>query len=141
MRSETSFPARLENLARARAFVARACREAGAAPSAATDLQLAVDEACNNVIEHGYDGRADGSIALVFEADAESVRVTIVDHGRAFAPESIAPADTTSDWRERPIGGLGWHLIRRSVDDVHYRPDPSRGNRLTLVKRLAARRS
>ncbi len=139
MRSEISFSARVENLALARVFVERVGREAGADRSAVVALQLAVDEACNNVIEHGYAGRTDGVLAIECEADAESVRVTIVDHGRAFSPESIAPADTTSDWRERPIGGLGWHLIRRSVDDVDYRPDPSRGNRLTLVKRLARR--
>jgi serine/threonine-protein kinase RsbW len=140
MRSETSFPARVENLPLARAFVERACLEAGADPSVATAMKLAVDEACSNVIEHGYAGRADGAIGIVCEADGHSMRVTLVDRGRAFSPESIAPADTTSDWKDRPIGGLGWHLIRRSVDDVDYRPDPARGNRLTLVKRLADRR-
>jgi serine/threonine-protein kinase RsbW len=99
-----------------------------------------VDEACNNIIEHGYAGRGDGTIQILCESDEESLRVTIVDHGRAFSPAKIAPADTTSGWRERPLGGLGWHLIRSSVDDVDYRPDPARGNRLTLVKRLTARR-
>lgn len=140
MRSETSIAARAENLAAARAFVARACAAANADPEAVLALKIAVDEACNNIIEHGYEGRADGSIGIVCESDAESLRVTIVDHGRSFSPDRIAPADTTSDWKERPIGGLGWHLIVRSVDDVDYRPDPARGNRLTLVKRLSARR-
>lgn len=140
MRAETSIPARLESLAAARAFVRRAAAAARAGAEAVAALQLAVDEACNNIIEHGYAGRGDGTIDLSCEADAGSLRVTIVDHGRAFSPETIAPADTTSGWRERPLGGLGWHLIRSSVDDVDYRPDPAHGNRLTLVKRLAARR-
>ena len=140
MRAETSFAARLESLADARAFVRRAGAAARAGSEAIAALQLAVDEAFNNIIEHGYAGRGDGTIELSCESDGESLRVTIVDHGRAFEPEKIAPADTTSGWSERPIGGLGWHLIVRSVDDVDYRPDPARGNRLTLVKRLTARR-
>jgi serine/threonine-protein kinase RsbW len=141
MRSETSMTARLENLAAARAFVRSAAEAAGAGPEESGALQLAVDEACNNIIEHGYAGRGDGTIELSCESDADSLRVTIVDHGKCFSPERIAPADTSSDWRERPIGGLGWHLIRRSVDDIDYRPDPARGNRLTLVKRLRAPRA
>ena len=141
MRVETSIAACLENLAAARAFVRRAADAAGATPEAAGALQLAVDEACNNIVEHGYAGGGDGTIELLCESDGDSLRITIVDHGRSFSPEKIAPADTTSDWRERPIGGLGWHLIRRSVDDVDYRADPERGNRLTLVKRLRARRA
>jgi serine/threonine-protein kinase RsbW len=141
MRAETSITACVENLAAARAFVRRAAEASGATPEAADALQLAVDEACNNIIEHGYAGRGDGTIELSCESDAESLRVTITDHGRSFSPEKIAPADTVSGWRERPIGGLGWHLIRRSVDDVDYRPDPARGNRLTLVKRLRAPRA
>ncbi len=140
MRSETSIAARPENLAAARAFVERAAAAARAEPAAVAALKLAVDEVCNNIIEHGYAGRGDGEIELRCESDAESLRVTIVDHGRSFSPEKIAPADTTSGWRDRPVGGLGWHLIRSSVDVVDYRPDPARGNRLTLVKRLSARR-
>ena len=140
MRSETSMTARLENLSAARAFVRCAAEAAGATPEDTGALQLAVDEACNNIIEHGYAGRGDGTIELLCETDGDALRITIVDHGRSFAPEKIVPADTVSGWKERPIGGLGWHLIVRSVDDVDYRPDPARGNRLTLVKRLAARR-
>ncbi len=139
MRTETSVEARVESLAAVRAFVEEACRRAGAAASACFDLKLAVDEACTNIIEHGYAGRPAGSIALACEADGDGLRVTIVDSGRPFSPSELAPADVTSGWEERRVGGLGWHLIRHSVDEIDYGPDPAGGNRLTLVKRSQRR--
>jgi serine/threonine-protein kinase RsbW len=135
MRTETSVAAKVESLAAVRAFVEEGCRRAGVDASACFDLKLAVDEACANIIEHGYAGRPGGSIALACESDGDAVRVTIVDSGRAFSPGDVPEPDVTSGWEERPIGGLGWHLIRRSVDEIDYGPDPAGGNRLTLVKR------
>ena len=134
-RGETRVEARVESLAAVRSFVEEACRRAGVESSACFDLKLAVDEACANIIEHGYAGRPGGSIRLFTEADPGSIRVTIVDHGRAFAPSDLPPADVTSEWADRRPGGLGWHFIRNSVDEIDYEPDPARGNRLTLVKR------
>jgi anti-sigma regulatory factor (Ser/Thr protein kinase) len=127
--------ARVESLAAVRAFVERACRLAGVDSSACFDLKLAVDEACANIIAHGYRGRSGGSIRIACASDEGSVRVTILDRGRPFAPAELPAADVTSDWKERPLGGLGWHLIRQSVDEIDYEPDPAGGNRLTLVKR------
>jgi serine/threonine-protein kinase RsbW len=135
MHAETTVEARVESLAAVRVFVEDACRRAGADASACFDLKLAVDEACTNIIEHGYAGRPAGPIALSCEANGESVRVTIVDFGRAFAPSELPAPDVTSGWQERPVGGVGWHLIRKSVDAIDYVPDPAGGNRLTLVKR------
>jgi serine/threonine-protein kinase RsbW len=134
-RAETSVEARVENLSAIRAFVEEACRRAGVAASACFDLKLAVDEACANIIDHGYAGSPGGSIRILCETGEGAVRVTIVDRGRAFAPSELPAADVASDWTERPVGGLGWHFIRNSVDEIDYEPDPARGNRLTLVKR------
>jgi anti-sigma regulatory factor (Ser/Thr protein kinase) len=131
---DATFEARLERLADIRRFVEESCRRAGVPDSACFDLKLAVDEACTNIIEHGYEGRA-GSISLSCRADGDALSVTIRDRGRAFDPAGVPAADITSPCEERPIGGLGWHLIRSSVDEINYGRDPSGGNRLTLVKR------
>jgi len=135
MRTETSVAARLESLEAVRAFVEEACRRAGGNASACFDLKLAVDEACTNIIEHGYAGGSGETIALACETDGDAVRVTIVDRGRAFRPSELPSPDLSASWEERPIGGLGWHLIRKAVDEIDYGPDPAGGNRLTLVQR------
>jgi serine/threonine-protein kinase RsbW len=139
MRVETSVDARLDNLAAIRAFIEEACANAGAPPSACFDLKLAVDEACSNIIEHGYAGRAGGSIAIACEKTEDGVRVTIVDQGKGFNPAAVSAPDLSAGWEDRAVGGLGWHLIRRSVDEVDYGPNPGGGNRLTLVKRSPGR--
>ena len=125
----------LENLSVFRDFVESECGRAGADAAACSSLKLAVDEACTNIIVHGYAGGAPGSIRLEFEDDGERLRVTITDHGRAFSPETLPKVDPAADWPERPLGGLGWHLIRQSIDAFEYRPGEESGNRLTLVKR------
>ena len=61
--------------------------------------------------------------------------VEIADDGRPFNPlEDTPTADTTSPMDERPIGGLGVHLVRTLMSDVRYRRENDR-NRLTMVKR------
>ena len=134
VRQYATFEARLEKLADIRTFVEESCRRAGAADSVCFDLKLAVDEACTNIIEHGYSGQP-GSISLTVESAAGTLRVIIQDRGRPFDPARLRAADVTSAPEERPIGGLGWHLIRTSMDEVDYERDPAGGNRLTLTKR------
>lgn len=135
-RREIRRQARAESLQAFRDFVEEGCRQAGAEKSACSDLKQAVDEACHNIIVHGYQGENRGAIAVCFEHDGESMVVTIADDALPFVPEAVPPPDLSSDWRARRVGGLGWHLINRMVDVVTYEPGGGSGNRLTLVKRL-----
>ncbi|MBI3360404.1 MAG: ATP-binding protein [Chloroflexi bacterium] len=126
--------ARMENVAELRDFVWEAARREGADEEACFDLKLAVDEACTNIVEHGYAGLPPGPIVVTFQREADRLIVTIRDHARPFDPEAVPPPDLESDWPERPVRGLGWHLIRRTMDEVSLASDGERGNRLTLVK-------
>jgi serine/threonine-protein kinase RsbW len=128
------YGARLESLAAIRRFVEDGCVRAGVSPDRQGALVLAVDEACTNIIEHGYAGRDPGQISISLDAEEDGVRVRIADSGRAFDPASAEAPDLAAGWEERPIGGLGWHLIRQTVDEVRYRSDET-GNVLTLILR------
>ncbi len=138
MKLEIQRDARRENLRSFRDFIENACRRAGVEPSAAFDLRLAVDEACTNIIEHGYAGSEPGPIEVSFDAGEGEVVVAIADRGKPFDPKSVRVPDLDSRWEDRRVGGLGWYLVRRSVDEVAYDSDPEQGNRLTLVKKVAA---
>ena len=129
--------ARAESLAAVREFVEQACRLAGADAGTCFDLKLAVDEACTNIVEHGYAGRPPGEMHVSFAAEDDRLTVVISDRGRSFDPEAIAAPDLEAACESRAPGGLGWHLIRSAVDDYRYETDAAGGNRLTLVKRLA----
>jgi anti-sigma regulatory factor (Ser/Thr protein kinase) len=136
LKLEIERDARGENLQAFRDFIAGACRRAGVERSAAFDLKLAVDEACSNIIEHGYPGNEPGTIGICFNAEGGEVVVEIADRGRPFDPKTVRAPDLDSRWQDRRVGGLGWYLISRSVDRIGYDSDPQRGNRLTLVKKV-----
>ena len=129
------FPATLESLSEIRRLVDRWCRESGASAEDCHAVVLAVDEVCTNIVEHGYAGREGGTISVGLEEAGDELRVLVGDRGRAFDPDGAPRPDLDADWHERPIGGLGWHLVRGMVDDLSYRSAPD-GNLLTLVKKL-----
>lgn len=133
---EMTKEARPENLRLFISFIDLACQSFGISPGIAADVKLAVEEVCSNIIEHGYRDRELGPIALSCERTDDSLKVTISDRGRAFDPADAEPADIEADWRERQIGGLGWHLVKRVTDELSYHRDADDTNRLVLHKRL-----
>lgn len=99
------------------------------------DLKLALDEACTNVILHGYAGLAPGTMRLDVDVLPDRVEMTITDHGRAYKPTLAPRPDAHAALEDRPIGGFGLFFIERTMDEVHYQSDEG-GNHLTLVRRV-----
>lgn len=116
-------------------FIGRACEDARVGEEAAFAVRLAVEEAFTNIMEHGYGGKG-GPVAVAVEADAQRVRVVLRDEAIAFDPVDAPAADLDAALEAREPGGLGWHLVRQVMDEVHHQPIAPRGNVLTLVKRL-----
>lgn len=130
-------PARMEYLRELVDVVVRAAADAGAAESVRHDLRLAVEEACTNVIVHGYGPDATGPIGLTVTVEPDQIVVQIDDRAPPFPPDTAPPAPVSEPWQTRRAGGLGWHLIRSLVDRVeHGQADPE-GNMLILTKRIA----
>ena len=74
-------------------------------------------------------------IEVTLTSDEDVFTVEIIDDGHAFNPLSDAPEpDLDAGIEDRPIGGLGIHLMRVMMDDVHYRREQNK-NHLTLIKR------
>lgn len=117
------------------AFVEDACQQAHVTPCLVFDVQLAVEEACANVIDHAYRGQG-GALQINFEALNGDVIITLHDWGHPFDPDAIVPPDTSLPLRQRPIGGLGLHLMHRLMDEVKFSFGPE-GNALRMVKRNA----
>lgn len=83
-------------------------------------VRLVLEEMITNVIKYGYDGQAGGEIRVVVNAAADGVDVTIEDDGREFDPVTHEKPATDQDFSQRPLGGLGIHLVCQSVDNVSY---------------------
>ena len=101
-------------------------------------LNVVLDEAVSNAINHGYDAGALGEIAVRLRREPDGVTVEVEDDGRAFDPLQAPPPDLTLPLEQRPIGGLGIHLIRNLMDEVSYARVGDR-NVLKMAKRLASR--
>lgn len=128
--------ARPENLDRLRDFVEQTLRGAGVPEAAVFDWLVVLDEVATNIVSHGYAGMPPGPLRVVVACEPSRVTLTIADRAQPFDPAQAPPPDLTSDWEARPIGGLGWHLVRHLTDELRYTTDPHGGNVLMLVKRL-----
>jgi anti-sigma regulatory factor (Ser/Thr protein kinase) len=108
----------------------------GASPDAAFLVSLAIEELVTNCIKYGYDDGGDHVVDITLSLTKEMLTMVVVDDGRAFNPLELPPPDTSMSIEDRPIGGLGIHLLRQMSDDMQYERRDST-NRLTLIKRLS----
>ncbi len=131
-RAEITRPATLADLPALLAFLDRTAAEGGVDDDVLFPLHLAVEEACANVIAHGYPD-APGPLTLGVEVGSDRVAVVLTDEAPPFDPAD-APPPPGGPAESRAVGGLGWHLIREMTDEVRHEAAPGGGNRLTLVK-------
>src|SRR5512138_1063862 len=122
------FAARFENLDEIREFVGNIAREGGFGPKDVYNIQLATDEAASNVIEHAYDGVANGILDLSCGMQGDTIKIILIDYGTPYDPSSIPMPDIKADLSERKIGGLGIFLMRKLMDEVHYDPRADKSN-------------
>jgi len=126
----------LEHLSEIADFVELAARESGLDDNKIYEVQMAVDEACANVIEHAYHGRKDGTIDIGCERRGKEFVVTIQDFGERFDPKKVARPRTRDPLSKRNIGGLGLFFMHKMMDKVHFEFSPGSGNRLTMIKKI-----
>jgi anti-sigma regulatory factor (Ser/Thr protein kinase) len=101
------------------------------------DLKLAIDEACTNVIVHGYEGMNPGSIILSLEFTGQRIVATITDFGHPFEPYEPEVPDVEASLEHGLSHGFGLFLIYQTMDEVDYHTAED-GNHLTFIKRLPA---
>ena len=130
-------PGTLENLPRFLGFINDVCDRIDADEGTKYALRLAVEEVCTNLIVYGYKNQPAGLIQVVAVDDRDRVTLVIQDRAPPFDPKNAPAPDLTSDIEHRQVGGLGWHLVKRMIDEIHYVPGTPSGNVLTLVKRKA----
>lgn len=99
------------------------------------DIQLAVTEACTNVIKHAFHHDPTRKYGLQVQVTADRYLIQVIYHDPTFDPATI-PVPDLQQARE---GGLGVFLIRHIMDEVEYLVDAATGTvTLRMVKFLAA---
>ncbi|MGB3903698.1 MAG: ATP-binding protein [Anaerolineae bacterium] len=131
----TSFPGRFDSLAAIGEYVTRAAEAAGLDARSVQGVELAVDEACSNIIEHAYGGEGRGDIEVTYRIDGDGLTVLLRDYGQPFDPDRVPEPDLQAPLEDRDAGGLGLHFIRQLMDEVRFEFTAGSGNVLTMVKR------
>jgi serine/threonine-protein kinase RsbW len=128
-----SVPGLTGHLEEIRSFVSGIARQSGFVEEEVNKIELAVDEACSNVIEHAYGGVRPGDIDVAVRTDRSKLTVTVSDRGKTFQFDGVPVPDMKQYLSELRIGGLGIYLMRMLMDDVTYRSRAGR-NELRMVK-------
>ena len=117
------------------AFVDEVCEDAGLSRAVTMQMNLALEESVVNVMKYAYPSGTHGNVTVEAQANDVRLKFTIIDSGVPFDPTLKSDVDTTLSVEERPIGGLGIHIIRQIMDSIKYeRLDGY--NVLTLKKTL-----
>jgi serine/threonine-protein kinase RsbW len=129
-------PSSTANLSMIRDFVTSIGEQAGLEPADVAKLELAVDEACANVIEHAYSRDMTKEVSVRATVDADAVEIDVIDTGQGFDPAAIEQVDLDKLISARKSGGLGMRLMKTLMDEVHYEMIPGKKNELRMIMRL-----
>ncbi len=107
--------------------------------SVVQDVELALDEVVTNIISYAWDDDGRHDIHVRLQSSIAAITVEVEDDGRPFDPVTAPEAVTSGAAHERPIGGLGWYLVRSVMDELAYRRE-SGHNIVTMRKHAKAAR-
>ena len=132
-------PSSTENLAMIRDFVKSIGMQSGMSDMEVAKLEMAVDEACSNVMEHAYGSDSTKEVSIRALVDEKSVQIEVIDTGKGFDPSAVEQLKLEQLVSAKRTGGLGMRLMKSFMDEVHYEIVPGVKNELRMVKRLKQR--
>jgi anti-sigma regulatory factor (Ser/Thr protein kinase) len=97
-------------------------------------VDLAVEEIFTNMVKYNPGGGGEIEVALEREGDRLTVRLVDPD-SEPFDITRAAEIDPDLPLQQRPIGGLGLHLVRKMIDEIDY-AYAKRRSTITLSKRI-----
>jgi serine/threonine-protein kinase RsbW len=117
-KTEITVPAKIEQIPVISEFMEELMSASGFGSKEIMEVQLAAEEACTNIALYAYPGR-EGNIHITAES-GDRLILSIEDEGTPFDPTKRDVPLIQANAEERPIGGLGIHLIKTYVDDISY---------------------
>lgn len=134
---EQTFTRNLDELHRVFSFLDSFAQASDVDISVSLPVRLAVEELFTNMVKYNKDSRAD--ITLSVDRADDTVTIVLTDFDtEPFDITSTGEVDITASLDERTPGGLGIHLVKRMVDEIHYRYK-DRVSQITLIKLVKPR--
>jgi len=107
----------------------------GVASEHVSRARLIVEELACNTLAHGHLSSEQPPVEVLLQVETGTLVLEFHDSGPAFDLRHAPPPDLDAEIAERPIGGLGLHLVRQLADHIDYRHDAGRNVvRITLLQ-------
>lgn len=111
------------------------CRANDISESVEFQVNLTLDEIVSNVIRHGWKDGGEHQLNVRIFLLKDELKLEVEDDATPFNPLEVPPPDVSRPIEERPIGGLGIHLVRQIMDELDYRQFDGK-NLLIMKKKL-----
>lgn len=131
---ERVFPARLDELENVIAFMEQKLEEGDVSMKLTMVLAVALEEMFVNVAHYAYPD-SEGDCKIEIGVNDEGIVIQLTDSGWAFDPLVKIDPDIKAAASDRPIGGLGIFMVKKSMDAVSYERTKDGKNIFTMFKR------
>ncbi len=133
---ELTIEAAPENADKVVDFVNEQLEKYGCDPKDRAAIDVAVDELFANIAHYAYSPeKGHATVRVDVLNDPLAVEITFIDHGKPYDPLAKADPDITLSVDERPVGGLGIFIVKKSMDAVNYEYKDGK-NILTIKKHI-----
>jgi len=121
-----------ENIPKIVGYIGKKMSERGFEGEQISEMQVAVEEAYVNIINHGYK-KEEGLIWITIDVGERFIRVTLEDEAPSFDPTKFIKREQDSNPLDHPVGGWGINLMKSLTDEIKYEYKNNK-NKLTLIK-------
>lgn len=131
---ELTIDAKVDNLDRVLDFVNGVLEENDCNMKTQISIAVSVEEIFVNIASYAYaPGEGSATIELEILKDPRALSIVFKDSGIPYDPLAKKDPDITLSAEERPIGGLGIYMVKKSADRISYEYKDNQ-NILTFVK-------
>lgn len=134
MKAKLKLPAEREKLEEALCFVVENLERDECGMKAQMQIEVAVEELFVNIASYAYPPGS-GSVTIEYSCENGVAEITLTDSGTPYDPLAKEDPDITLSVQERPIGGLGILMVKKTMDDMSYRSENG-CNILTIKKQI-----
>ena len=113
-----TIPADIEQISNVQSFVAERLEAVDCPMKQMMQIDVAIDEIFANIAK--YSGASEASVQFEFSEPDRTVVLTFADNGKPYDPLTVKDPDITLGADERPIGGLGIFIVKKTMDSMDY---------------------
>lgn len=118
---EITVKAELDMLDEVIAFVEEQLEAADCPMKTQMQISVAVEELFVNIAHYAYPPKTgDATITMEIKGDPKYAEIIFEDTGVPYNPLEKPDPDITVSAEERPIGGLGIFMVKKSMDEMLY---------------------